>query len=102
MIELLGLTSYPTVERSPVFMNTVDPESPQSHAEAHASADLTVLYSWAPRCPATLSPCNALSCRSYRAPCALCRGDRQWLTVRSEHMVSPDFRGHRYKKYNIL
>ena len=31
-MELLGLTSYLTVERSPVFINTVGPEYPQSHA----------------------------------------------------------------------
>ena len=31
-MELLDLTSYLTVERSPVFVNTVDPEYPQSHA----------------------------------------------------------------------
>ena len=30
-IELLDLTSYLTVERSPVFINTVDLECPQSH-----------------------------------------------------------------------
>ena len=32
-MELLDLTSYLTVERSPVFINTVDPEYPQSHAD---------------------------------------------------------------------